>query len=384
MATSIYWSDYPILKNYALLGGGDGTSLSGTTSISNGVYGFGGSIYPGFTGTPDFDNVQEALNQLNTLKTDINGISGIPVYNSLPVTIISTITFTPGKYTLTTETITEKYLVFDAQNNADAQFFIIIPGGTVFYNVPSITLINQASKCNIFWSSSSISFVWNTQTLTTTPDIPGIFIGSSISFYSQVNPNPNINIKGHIYSTGTIAFNSGPNTIDGLCVTVCYAKNTLILTEKGYIPIQNIKVGDKIITKGKIHQNTYIEREPIKLDEVIWISKFKVNNMNSESRPICIKKHALGLNSLFKDLYVSPNHSILINGKMRPARFLVNGETVYQDTECDEITYYHLECKEHVAIVANGVLAESYLDCDNRYVFEKTERLVNDNTLLVQ
>jgi hypothetical protein len=27
--------------------------------------------------------------------------------------------------------------------------------------------------------------------------------------------------------------------------------------------------------------------------------------------------------------------------------------------------------REHVAIIANGVLAESYLDCDNRYVFEK-------------
>ena len=74
---------------------------------------------------------------------------------------------------------------------------------------------------------------------------------------------------------------------------------------------------------------------------------------------------------MFKDLYVSPNHGILINGKMTRAWSLVNGETVYQDTECNEITYYHLECKEHVAIIANGVLAESYLDCDNRYVFEK-------------
>jgi len=265
--------------------------------------------------------------------------------------------------------------VFDAKDDPDAQFIIQITGNISFNNVPSIQLINQASNCNIFWSvGGNIGFFWNILA----PDIPGIFIGGSITFQSKAN------VKGHIYSTGTISFNSGPNTINGLCVTVCYAENTLILTEKGYMPIQNIKVGDKIITKGKIHQNTYIEKEPIKLDEVIWISKFKVNNMNSESRPICIKKHALGLNSLFKDLYVSPNHSILINGKMTPARFLVNGETVYQDTECDEITYYHLECEEHVAIVANGVLAESYLDCNNRYVFEKTERLVNDNTLLVR
>jgi|688.fasta_scaffold246021_1 hypothetical protein len=381
MATGIDWNTYPILKTYALLGAGSGTSLLGSTSISNVFYGFGGSISSNFTGDLNNVNVPTALNQLNTLIDDINNITGIHLYTSLPAVIDNTITFTPGKYKITgSQSISNVNLVFDAEDDPNKQFFIQIIGDISFSNVPSITLINQASNCNIFWSSNSISFFWNT--LTPTPDIPGIFIGSSISFLSQLNPN--INIKGHIYSTGTITFNSAPNTIDGLCVTVCYAENTLILTEKGYMPIQNIKVGDKIITKGKIHQNTYIEREPIKLDEVIWISKFKVNNMNSESRPICIKKHALGLNSLFKDLYVSPNHSILINGKMRPARFLVNGETVYQDTECDEITYYHLECKEHVAIVANGVLAESYLDCNNRYVFEKTERLVNDNTLLVQ
>jgi hypothetical protein len=375
MATSIDWNNYQTLKTYALLGAGSGTS-TGTTTISNGFYGFSGSITGDFTGTPG-GNVSTALDELDTL---IGVINNITPNLDLPNPINNTITFTPGKYKSNVQqSISDVKLVFDADGKPDAQFIIQITGNISFNNVKSITLINQASNCNIFWSSNSISFFWAT---ITPPDIPGIFIGSSISFLSQVNLN--INIKGHIYSTGTISFNSGPNTINGLCVTVCYAENTLILTEKGYMPIQNIKVGDKIITKGKIHQNTYIEREPIKLDEVIWISKFKVNNMNSESRPICIKKHALGLNSLFKDLYVSPNHSILINGKMRPARFLVNGETVYQDTECDEITYYHLECKEHVAIVANGVLAESYLDCNNRYVFEKTERLVNDNTLLVQ
>jgi hypothetical protein len=37
--------------------------------------------------------------------------------------------------------------------------------------------------------------------------------------------------------------------------------------------------------------------------------------------------------------------------------------------------YYHLECEKHSAIVVNGVLSESYVDLDNRHVFEESDRI---------
>ena len=76
-------------------------------------------------------------------------------------------------------------------------------------------------------------------------------------------------------------------------------------------------------------------------------------------------------NCPFQDLYVSPEHSLLLNDKMVVASSIINGNTIYQDTECNSVEYYHLECKHHCAIFANGILAESYLDTNNRYVFEK-------------
>jgi hypothetical protein len=54
---------------------------------------------------------------------------------------------------------------------------------------------------------------------------------------------------------------------------------------------------------------------------------------------------------------------------MVQAKRLINEDTIYQDTECNSIEYYHLECKNHNLIIANGILAESYLDIKNRYVF---------------
>ena len=117
------------------------------------------------------------------------------------------------------------------------------------------------------------------------------------------------------------------------------------------------------------------------IEPVIWISKFKVIDLNSKSRPICIKKNALGQNYPFKDLYVSPCHSLLLNGKMVLAKHLVNGKNIYQDNECDSVEYYHLECENHSAIFANGILAESYLDVNNRDVFDNSITIRRNNVL---
>lgn len=112
----------------------------------------------------------------------------------------------------------------------------------------------------------------------------------------------------------------------------------------------------------------------MKLEPIEWISKFKVRNLTRESAPICIQKNAFGNNFPFEDLYVSPRHGILVRGNMIPAKNLVNGKTIFQDFSNDSITYYHIELNKHSAIVANGIFAESYLDVDNRSIFENNIR----------
>jgi hypothetical protein len=51
-----------------------------------------------------------------------------------------------------------------------------------------------------------------------------------------------------------------------------------------------------------------------------------------------------------------------------PAKCLVNGGTVAQ-IEVDEVTYWHVELDGHDILVANGLPAESYIDCGNRRFF---------------
>lgn len=214
-------------------------------------------------------------------------------------------------------------------------------------------------------------------------------------FYIQTTPAPynsgnvyNNGVTGNGTQNGILTFvvpANAPNSLYYVCQihsnmgnqinitdepTPCYSKGTLILTNQGYIKVEDIKKGDIVVTEGNISSNGILERNiDIKETPIIWINKFIPKILNSKSRPICITKNAFGEKSPFVDLYVSPGHGLLINDKMIQSSHLINGETIYLDNECETVEYYHLECDRHSAIYANGVLAETYLEW-HRHVFD--------------
>ena len=71
---------------------------------------------------------------------------------------------------------------------------------------------------------------------------------------------------------------------------------------------------------------------------------------------------ALGEGVPARDLYVSPDHGIAIDGLLINAIALVNGHSIYQvDAPLDGFTYYHVELENHALLFAEGAAAESYL-----------------------
>lgn len=182
-------------------------------------------------------------------------------------------------------------------------------------------------------------------------------------------------INGSIFAQGTNVTFAANTTING--TIVCYLKGTKILTEKGYVLVENLKKGDKIVTKGKIINNEILElNDYYSLEPITWIGSFQAPNLNKDTLPICIKANALGENSPSSDLYVSPGHRILAHCKMDCARDLINGTTIFQDTNRISVEYYHFELNEHASVIANGVLSESYLDFNNRNVFENNQQVI--------
>ena len=81
-----------------------------------------------------------------------------------------------------------------------------------------------------------------------------------------------------------------------------------------------------------------------------------------------IAAHAFGADMPHRDLLLSPDHAVHVDGVLVPVRHLANGMTV-APKEVAEITYYHLELDRHDVLLANGLPCESYLDTGNREAF---------------
>lgn len=135
----------------------------------------------------------------------------------------------------------------------------------------------------MFWlAGTAIQFTGTSPT-----SIPGIFIaGSTISFDNAST------ILGRLYAqTANIIFSGLSSSVNAICTQniVCYRKGTLILTDQGAIPIENIQVGDNVVTKGKIYNYKFVKQNAnIRMEPVIWINKFQVVRLDTDSRPICI------------------------------------------------------------------------------------------------
>ena len=79
--------------------------------------------------------------------------------------------------------------------------------------------------------------------------------------------------------------------------------------------------------------------------------------------PIKICRSALAPNVPHRDLYVSPQHSLFLNGVLICAKGLVNDRTIVRCSKGgeDTLSYFHLELEDHQLILAEGAPVESAL-----------------------
>jgi len=373
MSTDI--TTYTELNKYAILAKASITAAVSpdVTTITKGFYGkdplVAGSVTGNYSGNRNDTDATTAHTELGTLRNNINGLTLSPYTTFTGATNVSVnLTATgPTNVYYSGSSIIFTTVPSITLNGGPTDVFYFIAGSTIDFNTVSNIILNGILPCNVYWlANSSIS-----TNAATTANIPGIFIAEeSVSFAAAVQVN------GGVYARNASITFLGSSSVSGLCSTgpvVCYAKGTLILTQRGLVPIEKLKAGQSIVTKGKINFNKYHSKNAnIQVEPLLWVSKFKVVNLNSKSRPICIKKDALGENKPFKDLYVSPGHALLLDGHMVRANSMINGTTIYQDNECEEVEYYHVELDSHSAVFANGILAESYLAVNNRHVFENS------------
>ncbi len=142
----------------------------------------------------------------------------------------------------------------------------------------------------------------------------------------------------------------------------CYVRGTMIRTASGDRPVESLAEGDVVVTASG-------EERPVK-----WIGRRsyarRVVAANPGLQPIRFRAGSLGQGLPCRDLLVSPEHAMLLDGALIPARCLVNGVTIAPERMSEPVEYLHVELETHDVLLAEGAAAESFLDDGSRGKFQ--------------
>jgi hypothetical protein len=144
--------------------------------------------------------------------------------------------------------------------------------------------------------------------------------------------------------------------------TVCFLAGTAIACPGGERPIEDLAVGDLVLTAdGRSRPVRFVGRQTY---ATLFADPLR-------TCPIRIAAGALGEGLPRRDLCVSPDHALLVDGVLVQVGALVNGTTIDRDRALPErFTYFHVELDDHALVLAEGVPAETFVDNVTRRRFD--------------
>jgi hypothetical protein len=142
----------------------------------------------------------------------------------------------------------------------------------------------------------------------------------------------------------------------------CFTPGTLIATPRGEIEVQDLKAGDRVITRDD------------GIQKIEWIGRKKVGALDLRNdpklQPVLIKKGALGAGLPERDMMVSPNHRMLLANEttqmlfddrevLVAAKHLV-GQPGIHKLQSLGTEYIHVMFERHQVILGDGAWTESF------------------------
>jgi hypothetical protein len=180
------------------------------------------------------------------------------------------------------------------------------------------------------------TYLWNWE-----PDASSVGPGNGINFSVQGQPAQTVVTNGFV---------------------ACFCRGTTILTERGDVPVEQLRAGDLVRTiDGGLRPVTWLGYRRIDLTRHVDPDL---------ARPIRIRANAFADGVPRRDLLVSPDHAIYAEAGLVPARLLRNDATILVEQRFRSVEYFHVELDQHSIVFAEGLPTESYLDTGNRGLFE--------------
>lgn len=143
----------------------------------------------------------------------------------------------------------------------------------------------------------------------------------------------------------------------------CFINGTQISTRKGFVAIENLKPGDLVLTRDNGFQP--VRWLGVKHLTPQWLSQCP------HLQPVKISAHAFGPGQPEQDLWVSPQHRLLIDSSLSALYFgesevfaaagLVTNQPGLSRPHVARLTYVHLLFDQHQVVLSNGLWTESFL-----------------------
>ena len=203
-------------------------------------------------------------------------------------------------------------------------------------------------------------------------DVPGIGVahsvavaGGTVSLFASndASGSPIFSFNNLYGAAGGVLNPAALSLIDdgaGGTLVACFAEGTRIATATGETAVERLQAGDLV-------RSAFGGVVPVQ-----WIGHRRVDCRRHRDPaavwPVRFLAGAFGPGLPARDLLLSPDHAVFVDGVLIPARLLVNGDNVVREI-VDVVTYYHVELPVHDVVLADGLPAESYLDTGNRASF---------------
>jgi len=163
---------------------------------------------------------------------------------------------------------------------------------------------------------------------------------------------------------GTVFFNDGTSMTFSEIERVipCFTPGTMIATPRGERLVEELQVGDKIITRDN------------GIQEIAWVGHKHLDGRqlasNPHLKPVLIKAGALGDNLPERDMLVSPNHRVLVASELTQLYFEesevlaaakhMTGARGIHAVDVLATTYVHFMFERHEVVLSNGAWTESF------------------------
>jgi hypothetical protein len=156
--------------------------------------------------------------------------------------------------------------------------------------------------------------------------------------------------------TGTATFTNIEDIVP------CFTPGSLIATSQGQRRVEDLKEGDKIITRDN------------GIQEIRWVGHKRMNGIDlarqPKLQPVLIRRGSLGGGLPERDMIVSPNHRVLVTNEkvslyfnetevLASAKHLIGLDGIHK-VNVVGTTYIHFMFDQHEVVLSDGAWTESF------------------------